>query len=786
MDMYLGGIAVFIVGLVTIVRWASRGGKSAEAYTKERIAADLRTKAELPENAKNKAVYLSIAETLATTPLPPLPATTGVVVGSAAPATRAASAAPLKSPEPSWTRLDIGEAFKSLDNINIILYLGAFLVVVSAAIFIAYNYNALSGGFKTSFLAIFAAIFYLLGLLLYLKLPKLKPAGATFVAIGLVLVPLVGLAAYNLIYTGQDGRPIWLITSAVCLALYGLSLALLRKTYLAYFMALACVSLIESGVSQINLPTYWLAWSLSGVSIIYLALGRIKGFWSELSSSLNITAQIFLPLSLLLALTTTSSGIGPFGISLVLASIFYAVLSVIVEKPSQRTAYWVVGLVSLPVGVTIQLVDHFATGQDIAMIIGLIAAIYIVVSEVSHLSKMRGDALSAVGAVGALAAGIAVFDKPGPLTLVLAYGMGINAYLGWRKRDANYAGLAAFASLLLPFIALVQWSQPAVPSSWMAAVYFLVAMLWMVIRFKVVETPGGRQVAIVSYVVAIVTAIVFASIASSSVLTAVLLASLLLVFGLSYWEKSPNVMLAAVFLAYAVGYQVAIPNLELSVKLLFSAAIIYGISYLLTDERQKVWRYGGIGGFYLSAVAGLGSSQTDLLPVASLATGGALTMLEGNREERPVVKYLGAAALVLALEWWISKSGITETQFYSLPWAFYFAALAFIYRLKEKLETQDLFCAIALGFLTIPTIFQSLGVAGASYSLMLTAESIGLVLAGMALHYKLVWRWGVATLALELLYQLRNVFVSSPYIIFAALGLALLGLAIFLLNRRHQ
>src|SRR5205085_962180 len=108
---------------------------------------------------------------------------------------------------------------------------------------------ALSGGFKTVFLAIFTAIFYSTGLGLYLKAPKLRPAGSTFTGIGLVLLPLVGLAAYNFTSVHAYGHSVWFLTSLASLAAYSLTLLLTRQTYIAYLMAFTALSLFESGVS---------------------------------------------------------------------------------------------------------------------------------------------------------------------------------------------------------------------------------------------------------------------------------------------------------------------------------------------------------------------------------------------------------------------------------------------------------------------------------------------------------------------------------------------------------
>lgn len=115
-------------------------------------------------------------------------------------------------------KINLEAAFNSLKNINIFLYLGAFFIVVAAGILVSYNYEQLSGISKTILLGFFALAFYLAGILLYVKTKKIRPAGLTFTGIGLVLIPLVGLGAYNFIFMGQHGNYVWFATSLVTLA----------------------------------------------------------------------------------------------------------------------------------------------------------------------------------------------------------------------------------------------------------------------------------------------------------------------------------------------------------------------------------------------------------------------------------------------------------------------------------------------------------------------------------------------------------------------------------------
>jgi len=94
---------------------------------------------------------------------------------------------------------------------------------------------------------------------------------------------------------------------------------------------------------------------------------------------------------------------------------------------------------------------------------------------------------------------------------------------------------------------------------------------------------------------------------------------------------------------------------------------------------------------------------------------------------------------------------------------------------------------VALGILTIPLAGQALGENGQGYGLLLILEGLALVFLGMAASYRLITLWGTTTLVLEVLYQLRDFFYALPkYVISAGLGLALLVVAIVMLQRRKS
>ena len=100
-----------------------------------------------------------------------------------------------------------------LRNYNILLYMGSFLIIAAAATFIGATVPILA---RLAGLGIITALFYFVGMILYKKLPHLKPAATAFIGTSLAIIPFNGLALNIL---GNLSVEIsWLIISAlVCL-----------------------------------------------------------------------------------------------------------------------------------------------------------------------------------------------------------------------------------------------------------------------------------------------------------------------------------------------------------------------------------------------------------------------------------------------------------------------------------------------------------------------------------------------------------------------------------------
>jgi hypothetical protein len=680
----------------------------------------------------------------------------------------------------------------SLENINILLFLGAFLVVVSAGIFVGYNYETLSGWLKFLLVASMAAAFYASGLAIYVRSKVMRPAGSAFTAIGLVTLPLAGLSYYNFV-SQASASSVWFVTSVVLMACYAVALVLTRQTYIAYLTAFTSLSIYESGIAMMNLPVYWYGWGMSLTAIFLLVASRGRWWRDNEAESLNMSANIFLPIALVLSVAMISeSGLGQLSGNFGLAAVFYALITWLRRSEEEAPALWLFTLVCLPISLTAGLWDHVDRPSVAFWLLTLTLGYLLVELAVPKLAKSWRQALGIVSCLLPLAASIIIFDHAS--LLVWCFGAATFAGAGFasRLKSPAFAAFAAFASLPIPFIVLRQ--VPATPLSWTAVAFAYLALAIALVGIKhIIRTwsataaDTGRAI----YIFALLVALGTAWAAGPRTMMAVSLAMAALALFLRYYERSVAGVVAATALTYLALAQLSAifllgPEAESSIWFLAGVAFyLVGLRRGLTDEDAKALRYGGIIGVAVTAFRGSGFDPS-VLPVVALSAVGLLVIAESMKEKQKSGSEIGVGIMVVSLNWLVAKQSIDQTQLYTIPWAIFAAYLAYRHRNDGK-DTKDFLTGVALAVLTLPIAAQALALDGQLYGLELIAVSLGLVWLGATIRYRLISLWGAGALVAEVLYQMRDIIFAIPkYLISALIGVALLALAVNLLRRKKS
>lgn len=703
----------------------------------------------------------------------------------------------LTPPAPPVQKVAVADRFKSLENINILLYVGAFLVVAAAGIFVGFNYETLSASFKVVFLFVFTLIFYLVGLFLYLKTKNIKPAGVTFTTIGLLLAPLVGLAIYKFSYDGTNGQMIWFATSAVVLALYIITLAIIKQVYISYLTSFTALSLFQSSINLFDLPIYWLFWGMSILALIFALIAKIKKLDKIVADPLAVTSQIFLPISLAISANLIfSEGSSQFGINILLSGFFYLINSFLYEGETKSTNSFSLSLILFPIGLfSILIQDHRVDYDIIASLLVGLSVVYLVVYEVvkKYWHNEKTTSLMAIGGLVALLANLLLIEDPKILIFGLVLTILVNLYFFVPAKLYFNLILALVGVLSLPYAVFALWyvqNKLEVQS----VCYLTIGVVILLAKWLTSKNLESQNKGILSigYWVAILITFILASGDHQWFMVGVWLALTVMVFAASYVEGVS--LLLPISMIFYISALNQICNIFLVSRefypliMLGGALIIFAISFLLDEKRNKVLSYTALipafwGVFYYL----LGDSESSSWPILSLFLAGGLVLAVFYRYKNFTGQAIGTAVMLVAINWYLKFLGEKETQVYTLIWTAYFAVLAYLSYLQKKRSNQDLFTIAALGFLTIPLLFQAMGDESQWYGLMLGVEGILLILVGIALHYKLIRTWGIVALVIIVLDQMRDYLLEIPqWIIIGGVGITLLAGAIVLLARRKE
>lgn len=377
---------------------------------------------------------------------------------------------------------------KAMQNINVLLYLGAFLIVIAAGTFVGSNYGSLDELTKVMLLGILSGSFYLAGLGLYKFTDKIKPAGVTFAAVGMLTAPLVGVAAQTLLYASKPAGPVWLVTSAVMVVMQVVAYLNIKKTYIAYFSALTTVSLFQSLTSTLQAPIYWYGWVMMFTSLGYLLLARVVHD-DELTQVLDTSAQIFVPLSVGLSVLGWSEyGTWSVGVQLVLTSAFYLVCAAIrnFDQSDEEVLYLTIAAAIFPVGFGLVLSSRHLAGWLIGIMLIVIAASYVLaeklVPEAKHKPIFGG--LAVILAVAAPFLGIGDLSHATYLLIGSAILMAVH-YVVTKRREAYLVFLLQFSLIPGMFVWFVM--RAAWPLEHLAMLYAIWSLVLAVVSHAVVR-----------------------------------------------------------------------------------------------------------------------------------------------------------------------------------------------------------------------------------------------------------------------------------------------------------
>lgn len=243
------------------------------------------------------------------------------------------------------------------NSINLLLYVGAFLIVASASIFVGFQWGTLDGIIKALGFTLFTAAFLICGFIFY-KYPTVKNAGFTFISIAALITPFNGVAWHNF-YLGPNGHPIgttWMVTSFVSIILYFFLMLYFKHRIFSYITAVGILSLVLSFVNVSGLQIEFYVLGAIFASFILLLMGKEaqKGSYKNLKEGAQpfvLSSQIVMPLSLAFgfyfAITNGMLLTYTITVSLFLSAVFY-IITYIFER---KIIYILISQLLIPIGV---------------------------------------------------------------------------------------------------------------------------------------------------------------------------------------------------------------------------------------------------------------------------------------------------------------------------------------------------------------------------------------------------------------------------------------------------
>jgi len=197
-------------------------------------------------------------------PPAPAPAAPLAPSGDAAPPVAPAPAPVATEPPPRVSGRSWGAALLALGTRRALLYLGAFLLVISSLTLVIFNWASFSPLAQFAILAGTTVALWGLGAWMA-RQRALGAAGANLQAVAALLVPVVGFALSRPGLLDLAPRPAWQLASALSLGLYLLSAWRTRRAFYASAAVVAALSLIFAAPASFDE-----GWK-SAVATIFLA-----------------------------------------------------------------------------------------------------------------------------------------------------------------------------------------------------------------------------------------------------------------------------------------------------------------------------------------------------------------------------------------------------------------------------------------------------------------------------------------------------------------------------------
>ncbi|MFZ5425312.1 MAG: DUF2157 domain-containing protein [Patescibacteria group bacterium] len=626
------------------------------------------------------------------------------------------------------------------NNILFLLYLGAVMMVLSAIIFVGFNWEIISGLSKTLIMLLSSSVFLVAGLYLSIKSKKLKVAGETFSLIGALSFPLVGVAYYNFIDNSSLSM-VSLVTSAISLILYLTLGRFIDKKIYAYLGSLSLIVLLATLdtfiklTSVTQLKTYLL---LTGGFILLLA-GKYytqtlqKEGFKEVSTA-------YLPILTVITALHIFSEYNKFGTTsiVVLSALvsFYYFLSFYFHKNHE---YVFLSISFFHIS-AFMLIKDLTTVTTAVYVSSLVSLSFILVEEVlSEKSRIQSIAANTfltapilLGSIALLQSKTFSFTDVALISLLISF-RNIYTYLNYNIEES-----LVYGNLVL--LVSVFHTLKLLPISNHIEVFGLATLLLALINFWIFRQKRNKE--IFMYVAMILSGIAFFVTFNSEIYSVIVSLIVSVMFYLASIDKNEE-----------------------------------GLAYLaLGFLTIAAWRLGNILNISFD-----GKKLLTSLLIASIVTEKSIK----NLTQKPY-RYIVPALWTLAYSSLLTVLNVSNNLVFYTPLGIVLLGLSSIEK-KENDSNELGFKIAGLTILFLSVVFKAFENTTPLYSLIFAIEGLILVGFGINSNDDLIKKTGAAFVILAVLSQIYEYLLSLPrWLLTSAMGISLLTIGIYLLLKKYQ
>lgn len=384
-------------------------------------------------------------------------------------------------------------------TINVALYTASLLL--TAGILLLAQTIELSVQLRFSLVWLFIFVYYVIGQVLYARLPILKPASTAFIGTALAAVPIGGWSMHLLL--GIDPALCWLITSFIGTFLCVDATVRLNSQPLAYISLLSMFTMTTSlpAVMHAQLVWYYTAVLLFGC-LMTLAAYFSNRFPRQFTEPLTLVNPFIVPSTLLLAIGS-SVHMGTLDVSmLLLISVIYYFTVALVEKSKDMRTYELTTARVLLMAMTASFALYLSNSDRLVMgvALGVVALGNMIWSigsiRVQKQPDKQHEIVLWVSFVASLAAFLIIAGVESPLRdmiifILLSMISAVSFMALSLLRRARFGGMVVMSGILLvPAGVRLFGLEPITTLHTHYSIFMLMAFLPVICRLLVLKRPN--------------------------------------------------------------------------------------------------------------------------------------------------------------------------------------------------------------------------------------------------------------------------------------------------------